>query len=413
MKISIIIPVYNTEKYLSECLDSLVYQSFDDFEIICIDDASTDTSVSILESYSQKFDMIKTICLKTNRGQANARNVGLENAKGKYIYFLDSDDKLIDNNSLRIMYEYAEKKNVDCITFDSEIIYENEELKLKNRNVKVLTYEMPEGIYDGKDFFEGMVNSRCFSVAVWKQFWKKDYFLNKKILFEENTSPIEDLLFTFEAICSAEKIYYLKNLLHLYRIRENSSMTMKFNKKRYLAYCNCYLKAMRFVDEMDFSSDKLSMLKKYFSCINDYISNYFIDMISAGEDLFDVKREGKEELYLHQLLLAKYPLVSRFFSKKEYDQIMKANKIVVYGAGKMGKTVAKMLFDIGIYDFEIAVSEQSENMNFGNRRINLITDYSFNGEEILVIVAVTSVWKDELCNKLKQNGCDNYIVMCE
>jgi len=155
------------------------------------------------------------------------------------------------------------------------------------------------------------------------------------------------------------------------------------------------------------------MLKKYFSCINDYISNYFIDMISAGEDLFDVKREGKEELYLHQLLLAKYPLVSRFFSKKEYDQIMKANKIVVYGAGKMGKTVAKMLFDIGIYDFEIAVSEQSENMNFGNRRINLITDYSFNGEEILVIVAVTSVWKDELCNILKQNGCDNYIVMCE
>ena len=91
-KISVIVPVYNVEKYLSECLDSIINQTFPDFEIICVNDCSTDKSGNILEDYSRKDNRIKIFYHQFNQGLGAARNTGLKNAHGKYVQFLDSDD---------------------------------------------------------------------------------------------------------------------------------------------------------------------------------------------------------------------------------------------------------------------------------------------------------------------------------
>ena len=111
IKISIIVPCYNVEKYLPECLDSLLNQTFKYFEIICVNDGSNDSTLSILEKYSKKDSRIKIISQK-NKGLSGARNTGIDAAKGDYIAFLDSDD-WVDNNFYLKLYEAITKHNCD------------------------------------------------------------------------------------------------------------------------------------------------------------------------------------------------------------------------------------------------------------------------------------------------------------
>ena len=113
VKISIIIPVYNVEKYLHECLDSIINQTFKDLEIICVDDGSTDKSSEILEEYEQK-DKRFTVISQPNKGVSAARNRGMQQAKGKYIMFVDSDD-YIASNACELIYNSAEEKRCDIL----------------------------------------------------------------------------------------------------------------------------------------------------------------------------------------------------------------------------------------------------------------------------------------------------------
>ena len=122
-KISIIIPVYNVEKYLRECLDSCVNQTLEDIEIICVDDASPDNSIKILEEYRQKDPRIKVLRHKENKKQGAARNKGLEVATGEYVWFVDSDD-YIDNNACQILYDAIKEFDVDMLCFSALRFYE-------------------------------------------------------------------------------------------------------------------------------------------------------------------------------------------------------------------------------------------------------------------------------------------------
>ena len=115
-KISVIIPVYNVEKYLAECLDSCVNQTLRDIEIICVDDCSPDGSITILKKYAKKDSRIKIIRHETNMGLGAARNTGIANALGEYIWFVDSDD-FIDMRACQILYDTACKNDADVLTF--------------------------------------------------------------------------------------------------------------------------------------------------------------------------------------------------------------------------------------------------------------------------------------------------------
>ena len=115
-KISVIIPVYNTETYLLECLDSIVNQTLKDIEIICVNDGSTDNSLSILKEYASKDNRIKIID-KENEGQGYSRKVGLDNSTGKYILFCDSDDYYSELTAFEELYNYIEKVEVDVVIF--------------------------------------------------------------------------------------------------------------------------------------------------------------------------------------------------------------------------------------------------------------------------------------------------------
>lgn len=121
MKVSIIIPVYNVEDYLSKCLDSVVNQTFDNYEIIIIDDGSTDSSPKIISEYQKKFPEKIIAITKQNEGQAVARNLGIEKSCGEYVMFVDGDDYL-DENTLTICYDEAKKQNADIVCFGHHLV---------------------------------------------------------------------------------------------------------------------------------------------------------------------------------------------------------------------------------------------------------------------------------------------------
>lgn len=132
-EISVVVPVYNVKKYLAECLNSLSIQSFMDCEFICIDDGSTDDSHKIIKKYMDRDKRFKLI-RQENKGLAETRNVGIRNAHGKYIAFLDADDYFSGSNVLDKLYQIAEENNLDIVSFETELFYEGSLKETDNKD---------------------------------------------------------------------------------------------------------------------------------------------------------------------------------------------------------------------------------------------------------------------------------------
>ena len=139
-KVSVIVPVHNTGKYLSKCLDSLLGQTLTDLEVICINDGSTDDSLEILSQYAQKDKRIKIIDFKENKGVSVARNEGIKAAMGDYVAFMDSDD-LVDLDFYEKLYEKACQTGADIVKGDLKEIFPDGKIKTYDQNENILKYK--------------------------------------------------------------------------------------------------------------------------------------------------------------------------------------------------------------------------------------------------------------------------------
>lgn len=224
VKISIIIPIYNVEKYLRECLDSLINQTFKDIEIICINDGSTDSSLSILEDYAQKDNRIILIN-QENQGQGVARNNGIDISKGEYIAFVDPDD-FIELDAFQILYDYT-KTNADVIQFDWYAKMENGECHKNTFFSEFMKKSgfnfLPVAEFDLSDFSK--LNFYDFGYAVWHRIYSANFIKNNNIRFAPYRQ-CEDMIFTLKALILANKILYLNKYLYNYRILKNSCSNM-------------------------------------------------------------------------------------------------------------------------------------------------------------------------------------------
>lgn len=214
-KVSIIVPIYNTEKYLKKCLDSLVNQTLDDIEIILINDGSTDNSQNIIDEYSSIYlNKIKSFT-KENGGQASARNLGITKATGQYIGFVDSDD-WIELNMYEELYNKAIKDNLDIVCCNLFLIMNGVKQKCAER----LIY--PNNIT------KNYIINECDPC---NKIIKKDLLLNNNIVFLENRI-YEDLAMIPTLALYTNRIGYIDYYLYNYLIREGSTMNQtKYNKK--------------------------------------------------------------------------------------------------------------------------------------------------------------------------------------
>ncbi len=214
IKVSIIVPVYNTESYLTTCLESLVNQSLEEIEIILINDCSTDESLAILEKYKEKYPMkIIIINLEENKGPGGARNAGINIAQGEYLGFVDSDDD-VSQEMFEALYKIATRDNYDMV--DCHFYHE-----AFDRNMKT-TSESAFGELNLEKRRELFVHSGY----IWSKIIKRNIIVNNNVKFRENVA-YEDIDFIRIATFYCKKIYASDMILYNYRKNDNSITSYK------------------------------------------------------------------------------------------------------------------------------------------------------------------------------------------
>lgn len=223
--ISVIIPVYNAEKYLKTCLDSLISQTYANYEVLCVDDGSTDHSLNILRFYEKKDNRIK-VFTQENAGPAAARNKALEYATGDYISFVDADDYLVEN-AFEILSEVAgEKENWDLIIFGGNVIGEKNDYIADKLTTSFKTY-----INNKVD--EVVFKEKAARPFLWLHFIKRKILEEPSILrFDEELNLGEDQIFQFGYIPRAKNVIVLDLKLYNYRIEKNASLMQLYSNRR-------------------------------------------------------------------------------------------------------------------------------------------------------------------------------------
>lgn len=222
IKVSIIIPVYNTSQYLPECLDSLVNQTLKDIEIICIDDGSNDSSFDILSEYAQKDSRVKVLKQK-NEGQSVARNRGLLEAKGEYIGFLDSDD-YADATMFEKLYKNAQMNDSDISMCSIKVF--NEKTGIATTEDPYMNLNLFDETFEKNAFTHNKTHDFIFRICVtpWNKIYKRSFLLQNKILFPQNLN-YEDNVFFYETFIQAQSISLVKEALVVYRRESETSYT--------------------------------------------------------------------------------------------------------------------------------------------------------------------------------------------
>ena len=222
--ISVIIPVYNVEAYLCECLDSVIAQTEAGFEIICVNDGSTDGSRAILEGYSKRESRLIVID-QENSGQSKARNAGLDAARGEYIYFLDADDR-IRADALRLCLEVSARERLDVLFFDGSTIFESEGLRESKHYMEryLVKNGRYDGVMDGPELLCRMVRNDEFKAHVCVQFARRAFLVENNIRFVEGM-VFEDADYTLRRMLLAKRAMHMPEELFVRRIREDSSVT--------------------------------------------------------------------------------------------------------------------------------------------------------------------------------------------
>jgi glycosyltransferase involved in cell wall biosynthesis len=219
---SIIVPVYNTEKYLDRCLKSIINQTYSKIEIIVVNDGSTDRSLDICIKY-QKMDKRVVVINKENGGLSSARNAGLINATGNYYIFVDSDD-YIDLNYCRVAYELLSKNDLDMIVFNFKKVYSIEYYEEHDKNSKFKYLNRNQAL---KMYFIGEHNNRIYHFA-WGKVYKKDIF--NDLTFPEGRLH-EDLFVTYKIIDRIETCAISNQVMYYYFIRSDSITANSSNKR--------------------------------------------------------------------------------------------------------------------------------------------------------------------------------------
>lgn len=258
MRVSIIVPVYNGEEYFTDCIQSILVQSFTDIEVIVINDGSTDSSLSLIKRYAQNDSRIVVINQK-NKGVSAARNAGLSKAKGDYIMFVDADDYFAKNNAIELLMNFADVNgNPDVVQFRRVKDTRKQFLSVNTRNLdsRIL----------GRMIANEMINT------LWDKLYKKSIIQANSCEFPIGIRMAEDLLFNARYFCAIKTIGFFDEELYFYREDNQGSATKKYMPNKYddLMYVNRQMVKI-FDNNGIIVKNALNYIriKNVFSCIRD------------------------------------------------------------------------------------------------------------------------------------------------
>lgn len=308
--ISVIVPVYNKEIYIGQCIESILNQSFVDFELILVDDGSTDGSGEICNEYSKVDSRVK-VFHKMNGGVSSARNMGLNNAKGEWVAFVDSDD-YIKIDYLKGLFDYAAP--------DVDLVMSFPEVYLKDRSWKIDWYD--SGVVENDTFY------KLFSqydiqehTSPWAKLYKLSIIDSMSLRFDDSMHFGEDAVFLYEYLTYAGKIYITDHNDYCYRGEVAGSLSKKINDvdSEYNGYChildslNCLIKSKHIIDTVAVRKAN-SIVEQYeWRVLNSLYHNdapFDIRMHIMRSMDFTVldsgRKESMKEIFLKKLLINEF-----------------------------------------------------------------------------------------------------------
>ena len=218
-KISVIMPLYNVEEYLRQSLDSVINQTFRDIEIICVNDASTDNTLEIIEEYAKKDSRIKVITNEINQHCGGARNVGLRNATGDYFIILDGDD-WFELNMFEVLYNKAISDKSD-VTICGYYCYNESKKAITCK--KIISNDIIKNSPVSPKMFPNSLFQKCYAMT-WNKLFKRDFFVNNNLFFDDSIVAT-DVSCIFTSLVLAKKISAIPDCLMFYRTNTGKNMT--------------------------------------------------------------------------------------------------------------------------------------------------------------------------------------------
>lgn len=328
MKLSIIIPVYNVEKYITECLDS-IYQSDADLsqiEVLCIDDRGTDNSIEIIKGYvaDNHIENLTILYHDKNKGLSEARNTGINQANGKYICFLDSDD-MIEMSNLEEMVDKAIEQDLDILEGNMKEISETD-INIQS-GVEEIKRETTEILTGDEYFYISAKNKMYFPMACSRIY--RSAYLKGRFSFKPGLK-FEDEEFSPKVIISANRIQYYDTIFYIYRRRDDSITTNMTKDNKWI---DSYLEIMDSLTKFSKTIED----KKSYGLLQERIANFALSILKnpiaygttdenlkeiinlvKEKKLYKIPQKSKNKLIRFQGYLMKYPkLFIRFYKKRK------------------------------------------------------------------------------------------------
>ena len=375
--ISIIIPVYNTKKYLKQCIDSVIMQMDRNDEIILVNDGSTDGSGQICEFYQTTYVNIKLL-RQPNMGQGVARNRGIQASERDYVIFLDSDDYW-ENSTLEIVKRELQNQFLDIIYFDAKCVYDTKDMIKKaefgntiyNRSGKI-----SEEVLKGEDFFENSFPD-YFRVQPCLAVYRRKFLLEKGVLFQEGVF-FEDNLFSFKAVLEASKVKFLPIKLYIRRYRTDSTMTSAITIKKIEDYVSVLEEICSYILQIKYRYSGKLLWKIYYFAYK-IVDNFFsfsrkcTDVIMDKADMerlvykniFQLTQNDDSDcgialgMFLRSFEYVKgssygESLIKEVFTNKGYRQLT-LDQLYDYYIMKYKQSIDQKLRNLPVFDHNLAV----------------------------------------------------------
>lgn len=396
MNLSIIVPVYNVAEYLEECLDSIVTQEMIDYEIICIDDGSTDDSFNILNKYAEKNMQITIIQHGENKGLSAARNTGIKAAKGEYVQFVDSDDMLKPMTCKRL-YQYAKETDADIVYFNMTFLndIENSLIRKEQKNNEY------KGIYSGRELFCIHQSDKTLKPEAVRHFIKRKFICDNNLSFYEGIIH-EDMLFSFMIAMKAERVVDLNQELYIYRQRVGS-ISWSQQERTASSLLVCLFNICGYWLTNDFSKYENKCIADYIRGIYDYYAQY-----KCYQNNSSILGHEKERM-LQKILTDNY-FGDIKFNKQDILRLKKSQVNILYGAGKIATGVVQLLRDKGILFSLVVVTKKEHNASSMNGLSIIGIDELTECNEAEFVIATNKRHHADIVKTLEYKGYNNIII---
>lgn len=417
-KISVVVPVHNTEKYLIQCISSIMAQSLQDIEIICVDDGSTDNSRKILLGLAAIDSRITVLCRDVASGSAALpRNEGLEKAQGKYIIFLDSDD-YFDVTMFEKMYNYAEMHQADLVMCDNYRVYD-ETREFRTADTELHKDYLPkQTVFSYKDIPNSIF--QISNAAVWHKLILRELVEQNHLKFQLSTPILDDIYFVNTLLVLAKRIAIMEDRLMYYRVLRPEAQTNAIGKHKesiYKAFSALNKKIMELgiynevknslqrwtLSTMAWWMHSISSYKSYSEIYDLYRNKYMKEL-----RLLDTKFDETDDLkYFYESIM-----VSKFRPslKVILESLLKENSnIILYGAGEIGHRMYDAISQYGKHNIVLWCDRNADNMQ--DERIRK-TEEIRNYKPDAILIAIGN---EKIVNEVKEYlvmlGIDKNIIM--